>query len=102
LQILSHEGSREEASSCGSKVQGHALTIKDEYIPSLLEICSAVSGGSFLACDIERSAFWSVDTSEKVFILEEELLVRSIDTNSIKNWDDFEFALALIIENRLL
>lgn len=64
----------------GSKVQGHALTIKDEYIPVLLEICEIVSGGTFLAGCEKMSVFWAADTHEKLIVTDEDLLVRAIDT----------------------
>lgn len=50
----------------------------------------------------EKSVFWASDTKEKIFVVEEDILVKAIDTSLIKNWDDFEFSLALIIENRVL
>jgi hypothetical protein len=43
-----------------------------------------------------------LDTNEKLFIVEEDLFVKSIDSSLIKNWEDFEYVLSVIIENRLL
>jgi hypothetical protein len=34
--------------------------------------------------------------------VEEELVFKAIDGQEIKTWEDFEFLLAFIIENRLL
>jgi hypothetical protein len=90
------------ASTTTSKVQGHALTIKDEFISQLLCICLSVSAGAFFSTDPQKAAFFSLDTEEKLFLLEEDLLIKSIDSSLIKNWDDFEYTLAIIIENRLL
>lgn len=101
VQILSHDRPESSGQLSGSKVQGHALTIKDEFIPLLIEICSAVTD-SFLSIMEQKTVFWAADTKEKLFVAEEDILVKAIDTNLIKNWDDFEFSLALIIENRVL
>ena len=105
VQILSHEAGSQSGSSesqlSGSKVQGHALTIKDEYIPQLISICQGVSH-TFLESSEDKAIFWSADTKQKLFVLEEEVLVKAIDSSLIKNWEDFEFSLSVIIENRLL
>lgn len=85
-----------------SKVQGHALTIKDEFIATLIDICTIVSAGAFLSTEPDIAVLYTIDTAEKLFLLEEELLVKSIDSQQIKSWDDFEYTLAMIIENRLL
>lgn len=77
------------------------MTIKDEFIASLLDICTSVSGGSFLNCADEAFLF-SMDTQEKLFIVEEDLLVKAIDSALIKTWPDFEYILSVIVENRLL
>lgn len=34
--------------------------------------------------------------------MEEEILFKAIDTSELKKWEDFEFLLGFIIENRLL
>jgi hypothetical protein len=44
----------------------------------------------------------SLDTNEKLFIAEEDLFVKALDASLIKNWEDFEYLLSVIIENRLL
>jgi len=62
-----------------SKVQGHALTIKDEFIGNLLDICRTSSQGSFLDCSSDRAFLLSLETNEKLFIVEEDLFVRSLD-----------------------
>ncbi|TNV82591.1 hypothetical protein FGO68_gene6089 [Halteria grandinella] len=111
VRILSHDqtliDAKEEtykatAGATTSKVQGHALTIKDEFISQLLSICLSVSSGAFFSNDPQKAVFFTLDTEEKLFLLEEDLLIKSIDSSLIKNWDDFEYTLALIIENRLL
>jgi hypothetical protein len=44
----------------------------------------------------------SVGENERLFIGEEDLFVTSIDATQIKTWEEFEYILAVIIENRLL
>lgn len=100
VQILSHTPG-DSASLGGSKVQGHALTIKDEFIASLVGICKAVCE-NFLECGPDGAVFAAVETGEKLLVAEEELLVKALDSTAVKSWDDFEFALAVVVENRLL
>jgi len=78
------------------------LTIKDEFINALIDICALASLGSFLDCSPQKAFLISLDTKEKLFIVEEDLFVKSIDASLIKNWEDFEYVLSVIIENRLL
>jgi hypothetical protein len=44
----------------------------------------------------------SGNENERLFIGEEDLFVTSIDASLIKTWEEFEYVLAVIIENRLL
>ena len=85
-------------------MQGHALTIKDEYLSQLIEICNHSSQGSFLSSSPELAYILPIPAShsERIFIAEEDLFVTSIDSSSIKSWEEFEYILAVIIENRLL
>eukprot|EP00347_Sterkiella_histriomuscorum_P006376 403352996 len=81
-----------------SKVQGYALAIKDEYLEKLLEICIEVTCSGFLECNPDSFIL----AREKLVIIEEEILFKSIQADQIKSWEDFEFMLGFIIENRLL
>jgi hypothetical protein len=36
-------------------VQGHALTIKDEFLSQLLDICTQSSQGSFLSPELDQA-----------------------------------------------
>jgi hypothetical protein len=42
------------------------------------------------------------EVAEKLYIQDEELFFKAIDPNLIKSWEQFEYLLTLIIENRLL
>lgn len=37
-----------------------------------------------------------------MYVPDEFLLVKAIDTKNVTDWDDFEFLLTIIIENRIL
>lgn len=59
-------------------------------------ICANIRSG-FLTC----SPFLS-DSNEIVYINDETLLIKSFDTKRIQSWNDFEYILSVIIENRIL
>jgi hypothetical protein len=44
----------------------------------------------------------TASSNERLFIGEEDLFVTSIDASQIKTWEEFEYVLSVIIENRLL
>ena len=43
-----------------------------------------------------------LDSQEKLLITDEELLFKALDGKLINTWEQFEFILAFIIENRLM
>ena len=67
-----------------------------------MEICASVTGNNFLATSGDESFLYAVDMRQKLFIVEEELLFKAVDSAAVKNWEDFEYVLAVIIENRML
>jgi hypothetical protein len=104
VKILSHPSSDNTSNDQNfgtSKVQGHALTIKDEFLGYLIDICIGVTTSGFLENN-QDSFLVSLDTKDKLFILDEELLFKAINGSEIKNWEEFEFLLGFILENRLL
>lgn len=70
-------------------------------MPQLLDICQLVTQNGFFKNNNDSFLF-SIDTQEKLFILEEELLFKAIDPQQIKTWEIFEYLLAVVIENRFL
>ena len=79
VKILSHEEQylreAKEENKHGSEskvpVEAHALTIKEDCVESLLDICSQVRPEGFLDFDPEHSAMFFQDTKELVVITDE-------------------------------
>ena len=62
----------------------------------LVEICSKVRKGF-----IEQTPFVK-DCSETLYINDESILIKSFDSKKIVSWDDFEYILTILVENRIL
>lgn len=70
------------------------MAIKDEQcLINLFPICRAIKP-EFLSCDDGTS-------QKKAFILDEESLFKAIDPKLIASWEQFEYLLCLVIENRI-
>lgn len=77
------------------------MTIKEEYLNSILTICKAIGGG-FFESSAPNAVLLDTQTGEKLLITDEELLFKAIDSKLIANWEAFELVLSFIIENRLM
>jgi hypothetical protein len=42
------------------------------------------------------------ESQESVYLEDELSFIKAIDAKSIKNWDDFEYILSVIVENRII
>jgi hypothetical protein len=89
VQILGHNADHQHEIK-------NALSFKQEFVNQLVDICISIRSG-FLTC----SPFLS-DSSEIVYINDETLLIKSFDPKRIQSWNDFEYILSVIIENRIL
>lgn len=62
----------------------------------LVEICQAIRHG-FL-----QTNCFIAGKPGLVYISDEQLLIKSIDSKAIASWSDFEYILSIIVENRIL
>ena len=62
----------------------------------LVEICSKIREGF-----IEQTPFVK-DSSDTIYINDESILIKSFDSKKIVSWDDFEYILTILVENRIL
>ena len=107
-----------------AKIKGHALTVKEEFLQAdpetgrcpLIEICTRIrelSGSNFLESEVSeaKTPFGSfpictADHSGKESMLilgsedAEQSFVKAINDEKIKSWQQFEYVLSFIIENR--
>ena len=67
----------------------------------MLDICIGVTTPGFLESN-DDSFLVCPDTRDKLFILDEDLLFKAVNASDIKAWEEFEFLLGFIVENRLL
>ena len=87
------------------EVKGFALTVKENFIDSILAICKQIRPTSFLhaaSSDEERPFTCTGNPSQLLLIAEESTLITALDPKQILSWPDFEYVLCLVIENRIL
>jgi hypothetical protein len=88
VQVLSHQEEQPELKN--------ALSFKSECVCQLVDICEQIRPGF-----LKTSAFQTSDR-QQVYLDDEVLFVKSIDSKAISSWEDFEFILSVVVENRIL
>ena len=83
-------------------MQGMALTVKEECIDLIIDICTSIRPSSFLQFSEHDSPMYCASAGELIIIPDEDLLIGAIDQKQITSWSEFEYILSIIIENRLL
>ena len=88
------------------EVKGFALTVKENYIDGILDICEKVRPSTFLQAGAsfaeERPLICPGNIDELVIVADETALICAIDPKQIVSWPDFEYVLCLVLENRIL
>ena len=89
------------------EAKGFALTIKESFVDSILEICEHIRPNSFLQATNAVSAddrpfVCQGDPDQLLLIADESALMTALDSKQILSWPDFEYVLCLVIENRIL
>ena len=84
------------------QVQGMALTVKEECIDLIIDICTNIRPESFLQFCEHDSPMYCASADELIIIPDENQLIIAIDQKQITSWSEFEYILSIIIENRLL
>jgi len=88
VQVLSHQEEQPELKN--------ALSFKSDCVCQLVDICEQIRPGF-----LKTSAFQTSDR-QQVYLDDEVLFVKSIDSKAISSWEDFEFILSVVVENRIL
>ena len=73
----------------------NALSFKQECVEGLVSICQKLR-----PYFLEQP--FLIETGDLVHVPDESLLIRSIDSNNVNSWADFEYVLSLVLENRIL
>ena len=85
------------------EAKGFALTVKEGFVESILQICEQVRPKSFLQAPADERPFvCQGDPEQLLLIADESALITALDPKQILSWLDFEYALCLVIENRIL
>ena len=91
VKILSHgtdeSGPHEETEQDSEKVsetetgqvQGYALTVKDEFIDKIIDICIKIRPESFLNFDKQESPMFCCSANEVIIIPDEHQLISAVD-----------------------
>lgn len=87
VQVLGHSEDQPDLKN--------ALSFKPELIDELVQICKPIRAAFLQLPGLVQGAKFG-------FIEDESKLVKAIDPKQIKSWQDFEFLLSLIVENRIL
>lgn len=86
VQVLSHSEEQPELKN--------ALSFKHDSVQSLVTICQQIRPGF-----LRESPFVQ---KGQVFIDDEQMFIKCIDAKAITTWEQFEFVLSVIVENRIL
>lgn len=62
-----------------------------------MQICDKIRPGF-----LRHTPFLKDNKDTTVWVNDELLLIKSIDSKAIVNWDDFEYVLSVVVENRIL
>jgi hypothetical protein len=87
VQVLGHSEDQPDLKN--------ALSFKPELVDDLVEICRPIRQAFLQLPGLVQGARFG-------FIEDESKLVKAIDPKQIKSWQDFEYLLSLIVENRIL
>lgn len=106
VEILSHEpkSSKLVESKDEKAVIGRALIVKMECLDVVLDICEVIRPKSFIQYAKDDSPMLCEGDSggELILIPDETMLIKAIDQKQITSWNEFEYVLTVIVENRLL
>ena len=98
-------GESKKANLLSEEVKGFALTVKDSFIETILDVCQQIRPLSFLdpsSQDEDRPFSCNGDVDQMLLIADETALICALDAKQILSWPDFEYVLSLVIENRML
>ena len=85
------------------QVRGFALTVKSTFVDNITSLCTQIRPKSFLQYDRDDAPFQASSSADQlVFIQNEAALIGAIDSKEVKTWNEFEYVLSVVIENRLL